>query len=67
MSESLRYDETALRQKMAEIVKLLDGVPISQAKYTLEEAFRIIQYGHLVNLDDPRLKTVLSEFEASSV
>jgi len=67
MGENLRCDETALRKKMVEIVRLLDGVPISQARHVMDEAFGIIQYGHLVNLGDPRLKTLLLEYEASSV
>ena len=65
METPLRYDEDALHKKMVEVVKVLDGMPISQARHVMDEAFRIIQYGHLVNLDDPRLKKLISEFEKS--
>lgn len=67
MSNPEYLDEKQCTALMVKIAKLLNGAPISQAQYILNETQHLICECHAVDIENPRFKSKLDELAKSGV
>lgn len=48
---------------ICKIARLLNGVSISQVRYILKQTVILIEDGHTVDVNHPRFKSKINEFE----
>lgn len=65
MSKAFYLTDEQRHALCLEIIKKVNGIPISQAQYILEESFRMLIDFHLVDIENPQYRIKAEEFGKS--
>ncbi len=63
---NFEFPEDQLKEIKLKIIEALDGVPISQAEFVVEDAMRTIKFGQTVDVKNPRLLELIEAVRAFS-